>query len=227
MTAPAPVVETEPTEVEPGSADQAAEPAEVEPEVDGADALGEPGKKALDAMKAERNAAKAQALKADTDRKAVLAELQQLRDAEADRNRTDEEKTKEQDRRNAETAATAKANQRLLRSEIRAAAAGKFADPLDALAFLDLSVFDVNEEGDVDQAQITAAIADLLEKRPYLAATTAAKKPVFAASDAGSARKGQEGPKQLSKADLDKMTPPQIMAAQRAGQLDQLIKGAR
>lgn len=191
-------------------------------DVEGADQLGDAGKKALDAMKAERNAAKAAALKADTDRKALLAELQQLRNAEADRSRTDEERTREQERRNAEQAATAKANQRLLRSEIRAAAAGKLADPADALAFLDLTSFDVDDEGDVNQDQISAAIADLVEKRPYLAAAATAKK-VFPAADAGAARKGQEGPKQLTREDLNSMSAEQIMAAQKAGLMKELL----
>lgn len=191
--------------------------------------LGDAGKRTLDAIRAERNAARAAAQKAERQRKELQAELQELRNAEADRNRTDEERTKEQNRRDAETAATAKANQRLLRSEIRAAAAGKLADPHDALAHLDLSQFDVNDDGDVNEEQINAAIADLLERKPYLApATVAQPGKKFPASDAGAARKGQEGPKQLTAADLESMSLEQVMAAQKAGQLTQLLskKGA-
>lgn len=191
-------------------------------EVEGADQLGDAGKKALDAMKAKWKAAEAAATKEANDRKALQTRLQALENAEADRNKTEEERTREQERRNAEQAATAKANQRLLRSEIRAAAAGKLADPADALAFLDLSSFDVDDEGDVNQDQISAAIADLVEKRPYLAAAATAKK-VFPAADAGAARKGQEGPKQLTREDLNSMSAEQIMAAQKAGLMKELL----
>ncbi|OZF23960.1 hypothetical protein CH296_28375 [Rhodococcus sp. 14-2496-1d] len=64
----------------------------------------------------------------------------------------------------------AKANSRILRSEVRAAAAGKLADPADAVKFLDLDQFDVGEDGDVDQDEIEDAIEDLVKRKPYLAA---------------------------------------------------------
>ena len=73
-------------------------------------------------------------------------------------------------RREAEQAATAKANARILRSEVRAAAAGKLADPKDALRFLDLDQFEVDEDGEVDEDEIADAIEDLVKRKPYLAA---------------------------------------------------------
>lgn len=71
-------------------------------------------------------------------------------------------------KREAAAEASKKADERILRSEIRAAATGKFADPKDALAFLDLTEFEVDENGDVDSDAIEDALTNLLEKKPHL-----------------------------------------------------------
>lgn len=71
--------------------------------------------------------------------------------------------------------ATAKANARILRAEIKAAAAGKLADPGDALRLLDLDDFEVDDEGDVDAKAIAKAIDDLVKSKPYLVGKTAGK----------------------------------------------------
>ena len=63
------------------------------------------------------------------------------------------------------------ANTRLLQAEIRAAAAGKIADPADAIKLLDLSEFEVTDGGEVDTEAIASAIDALVEAKPYLAAT--------------------------------------------------------
>jgi hypothetical protein len=65
------------------------------------------------------------------------------------------------------------ARQRILAAKVEARASGKLADPEDALRFLDMSAFEVSEEGDVDAAKIDAAIGDLLERKPYLKASGA------------------------------------------------------
>ncbi|WP_418346177.1 hypothetical protein [Rhodococcus pyridinivorans] len=121
---------------------------------DGADQLGDAGKRALarmkDKLKAERNK-----------RIAAQNRLSELESGGDD----DDAKAKQ-----AESAALAKANARIVRAEVRAAAAGKLADPADALGFLDLSQFEVGDDGDVDQDEIADAIDDLLERKPYLAA---------------------------------------------------------
>lgn len=65
---------------------------------------------------------------------------------------------------------TTSANHKILRAEVRAAAAGKLADPSDAPKLLDLDQFEVGEDGDVDQDEIADAIDDLLKDKPYLAA---------------------------------------------------------
>jgi hypothetical protein len=62
------------------------------------------------------------------------------------------------------------ANTRILKAEVRAAATGKLSDPADALLYLDLSKFEVGEDGEVDAKALGAALDDLVKKKPYLAA---------------------------------------------------------
>ncbi|MDX2551334.1 hypothetical protein [Streptomyces stelliscabiei] len=65
---------------------------------------------------------------------------------------------------------TADTNARLIRAEVKAAAAGKLADPADAPKFIDLAKIKIGEDGDPDAKQIKKAIEDLLREKPYLAA---------------------------------------------------------
>ncbi|GAA5198548.1 hypothetical protein [Microbacterium jejuense] len=88
----------------------------------------------------------------------------------ADFGKTAEEVEAQRAQRDVEVAALAKANDRILRSEIRAAATGKLADPADAVLFLNLDDFTVTEEGSVDNDAIEEAISDLLTRKPHLAA---------------------------------------------------------
>lgn len=127
---------------------------------EGADDLGDKGKQALDRMKAK--------LKVEKDRR-VAAEAKVAQAGDADDAATA--------RREAETAALAKANTRIVRAEVKAAAAGKLADPVDALNFIDLAQFEVDDDGDVDQEEIAEAVAELLRKKPYLAAQGGTSKP--------------------------------------------------
>jgi hypothetical protein len=126
---------------------------------DGADALGDPGKKALDAMKAQLKAERA---------KRIAAE-EKVKDATAT---TEAEKKAIAEQRER----VAKANRRVVGAELRAAAAGKLADPTDALAFIDLDKFDVDEDGNVDAQDIADAITDLLTRKPHLAVQDGTKK---------------------------------------------------
>lgn len=160
---------------------------------EGATALGDAGKKALDAMKAERNEAKAAAKQAADDLAALRA---QVEGREAEHKATlDAQRVKDE--------ALSAANQRILKAEVRAQAASKLNDPKDALLYLDLSGFEVGEDGEVDGDAITSAIDDLLKSKPYLAAQGTR----FKGEADGGARK--EPP-----ADLD----GQIAAATAAGQ---------
>lgn len=176
----------------------------------GADQLGDAGKKALDAMKAKRNDYRDKL-------RAAQDELEKLRNGAT----KDGEPDAEQIRRDAEKAATQKANARIVRSEIRAAAAGKLADPKDALTFLDLSQFEVDDNGEVDSDEVADAIDELIKKKPYLAAATA--KRFQGTGDGGAARKAGNKPKQVTEAELKTMTPDQIVKAQNEGRLATLL----
>lgn len=181
------------------------EPAEDdEAEPDGAEDLGDKGKRALDAMKAK--------LKTEREKRRVAeAKLQDKPAGTADA---------DQIQAKADAAATARANTRILRSEVRAAAAGKLADPKDALTFLDLDQFEVDEDGQVDEDEIADAITDLIKSKPYLAAATV--KRFQGTGDGGSARTASK-PKQLSRADLKTMSPAQIVKAKADGRLDDAL----
>lgn len=122
-------------------------------------ALGDAGKKALDAMKADRNQAR-------DDLKALRAEFDAFK-AKADGKEAEHAAAIEAQRVKDE--ALAAANARILSAEVRASAAGKLADPQDALRFIDLSSFEVADDGSVDGSAITAAIEDLIKTKPYLA----------------------------------------------------------
>ena len=158
---------TEPTPDAPAATAPPAEPAAPD-----APDLGDAGKRAIDAMKAERNAAKTQA-----------AELKaQLDDLRAKAEGREAEHAAQLAAQKVRDEALAVANDRILKAELRAASTGKLADPADALRFLDLSSFEVGDDGAVNADAITAAIQDLITKKPYLAAATA---PKFGSADAG------------------------------------------
>src|SRR3546814_16404189 len=80
-------------------------------------------------------------------------------------------------RRKAEQDALAKANTRIIRAEVKAAAASRLADPADAYKFLDLDQFEVDDDGNVDSEEIADAIEDLIKSKPYLAAATENGRP--------------------------------------------------
>ncbi|MCX4572281.1 hypothetical protein OHB41_03590 [Streptomyces sp. NBC_01571] len=178
---------------------------------EGADALGDAGKRALDSMKGK--------WQTERDRRRELeARIATLEapQASGDSDQPDPDAI----RAEAAREATTKANTRILKSEIRAAAAGKLADPADALAYLDVASFEVNENGDVDAEEISDAIADLLTRKPYLAAKGA---PRFQGSGDGGAARKAAGPSQLTRADLKGMSPDQIHKAKAEGRLNTVL----
>jgi len=69
------------------------------------------------------------------------------------------------------TEATAQANSRIVKAEVMAAAAGKLRDPGDAAVHLDLTNFEVDDNGDVDRKALVEAIDELVKTKPYLAGT--------------------------------------------------------
>ncbi|WP_327268804.1 hypothetical protein OG233_14100 [Streptomyces sp. NBC_01218] len=178
---------------------------EVEPDPDGADELGDKGKRALASMKGK--------WRAERDRARELAERL------AEKDGADES---EKVRREAESAALSKANSRIIRAEVKAAAKGVLADPADAYKFLDLDQFEVDENGDLDSDEVTEAINELIKSKPYLAAATA--KRFQGTGDGGAARKAGR-PKQLTRADLKSMSAEAIDKARVDGRLDDLMSG--
>lgn len=177
-------------------------------EPDGVDQLGDAGKKALDAMKAKWQ-------KERDERKALAARIAEL---EAPKDKTDQpdpEKIRQQAK--AEAAAEVLKDRALDKVETKAAKL--FADPEDARALLASRVDEFVDDGKVDTEAIEDALADLLKKKPHLAAATAKR---FQGGADGGARKGSK-PDQLTRDDLKKMTPQQIVKAQEEGRLNELM----
>lgn len=180
----------------------------------GADAaLGDAGKKALDAMKAKWKAAEIRANELDTAAAALQAKL----------DGKEAEHAAEQAKRETETAALAKANERILRSEVKAAAKGVLADPADAYKFLDLDSFEVSDDGDVDADAITAALETLIKDKPYLAVQDGKR---FQGGADGGTRK-ESGPAQLTQADVKRLMAEgkhtEVEKARVEGRLNDLL----
>ncbi|WP_228979700.1 hypothetical protein [Streptomyces sp. DH12] len=192
-----------------GTAPDAGEPDEGD-DPEGADQLGDPGKKALDSMKDR--------WKAERERRRELERQLAERDKPADGDQPDPEAIVRQ----AEQAAMAKANERIVRAEVKAAAAGKLADAADALRFLDLSQFEVDADGQLDAEEVADAIDDLLKTKPYLAAQSG-KTPRFHGTADSGARKGTGRPAQLTEADVKRLAAEgknaEILKAREEGRL--------
>ncbi|WIV42579.1 hypothetical protein [Glutamicibacter nicotianae] len=176
---------------------------EDEEEVDGADALGDKGQKALRAMKDRVKASK----KAEREAK---AELERIKNSAG---KTEEQLAEQQQREQREAAILNKANERIVRSEIKSAAAGKLQNPALAIRLLDLADFEVDEDGNVDEDDIAQAIDELLEREPYLAVQSGSG-PKF-----DSARGKRKVAKKLTAKDLEGMSPQEIAKAYDEGRV--------
>lgn len=104
----------------------------------------------------------------DLERKfaAAVKETERLKNGD----RPAEEQALEDARSQAREEATNAANVKLAKSALKLAAKGVLADPADALAFIDSSSFDVDDNGDVDSDALNEAIKELLVRKPHLAA---------------------------------------------------------
>lgn len=147
---------------DPGANDQQQQPPGGQQGAQGGqpDDLGEAGKRAIEAERTARRAAE----KRLND---LEKELTKIREGSM----SEQEKAVEQARREARTEASKAFNVRLLQAEVRAVAAGKLADPEDAIRFLDLDQFDVDDDGKTDTKAITKALDELVKAKPYLAAS--------------------------------------------------------
>lgn len=192
---------------------QDADQADEQDNTEGEESLGDAGKRALDAMKAQRNAERLKARTAQTELDRIKAELA-LKDKPAD------EQALEAAKNEGRAEAVKAANVRILKSELKAAATGKLADPTDAALYINLDDFDVNDNGDVDSDALNEAISDLIVRKPHLAA----RKPSRFDGDADQGAKGKTSrPAQLSADEVSRLNPEQIEAARNAGQLDKLL----
>lgn len=126
------------------------------PATDTGDApLGPAGEKALDEWK--KRARDAERLS-----KSQATRLKEIED----RDKTDLEKASER-----ATAAEQRASsmvQRAVKAEVRALAAGSFADPEDAAVYLNTGDY-VDADGEIDSKGIQKALADLIKRKPHLA----------------------------------------------------------
>jgi hypothetical protein len=134
------------------------DPEETDPE--GSEALGDPGKRALDAMKQKLAAEKAE-------KKSLREQLDALNAKPAD------QKTPEDYQREADERAAAKADERVLKADLRLAAKDILIDPSDALLNLDLSQFEADADGEFDPEEIADALKDLVKRKPHLGKTAA------------------------------------------------------
>lgn len=146
-----------------------------------------------------------------------------LRRIEESAAKTAEEREALERQRKAEEVALAKANERILKAEVRAAAADKLSDPADALRFIDLGGFDVGDDGSVDTDAISDAVADLLSKKPYLAKNRDGAPKVQGSADGGTREASR--PRQLTRDDLKGMSPQAIDEARREGRMRDLLAG--
>jgi hypothetical protein len=182
------------------------DPPEVEPEDKPAD-LGAAGQQAIDRMKVLLKEAKTRARTAeDALKEATAPKPDDKPDTDAIRKAAREEAM-------AETM-----NDRAL-DKLEVRAAKLFADPDDARAMLAARAAEFVDGGKIDTDAIDEALQDLLERKPHLGARPEAR---FNGSADGGARKGSK-PDQLTRDDLKKMSPDQIVKAKTDGRLANLM----
>ena len=81
-------------------------------------------------------------------------------------------------KRAAKVEARQESDARLIRSEVKALAAESFTNPADALHNLDLSDYEVDEDGElVDSKQVKTDLAEILKSNPHYSKTGKAPKP--------------------------------------------------
>lgn len=185
---------------------------------DGADDLGDKGKKAIDRMKANVRDARAQL----REYKALGLSPEQIKalqkkPADKDDDAPDADTIRAEAR--AEAKAEAMKDRVLDKIEVKAAKA--FADAEDAVAIL-LRTHDAEDflDGDkIDAEAIQDALDELLEKKPHLAAQGGKR---FQGTPDGGARKAAR-PGQLTRDDLKRMSPKEVVKAKADGRLRDLL----
>ncbi len=152
------------------------EPAEgtaatAEPPAAPVDGLGDAGKAAIAAERKRANAAE----------KALKAVQEQL-DGLTQASQTETEKAIDKARKEATDAATAEVTKsfrdRILKSEIRAQATGKYADPDDAIRLLELEDDVFDDDGEVRTDALSKQLDALLDRKPHLKADPSNGRPM-------------------------------------------------
>lgn len=135
----------------------------------GDDKLGDAGKRAIEAERANARKAKdaLKPWKALADEYGMTPE--QVREALTKANDGDADKVRKDLERDIRKEITAKANARIVRAEVKALSADTFADPEDAVLNLDVSSYDVDDDGNVDADAIKRDLAEVLKRKPHLA----------------------------------------------------------
>ncbi|MEV6124385.1 hypothetical protein AB0M23_28410 [Streptomyces sp. NPDC052077] len=201
-----------------GGGDQDDESEDGDDDPEGADQLGDAGKRALDSMKAKHRSERER-------RKAAEAELAQFKATQGKKPDGEGGDGPDLDRIRADARAEARAEglrERAL-DRLEARAARQFANPELARKLLADQVEDFVDGDRIDTDAITEALEDLLDKEPYLGSEQAAQaaKRFKDGGDGGPRGRAPKG--QLTQRDLDGMTPRQIVAAKREGRLDTLL----
>ncbi|MFJ1650098.1 hypothetical protein ACIOC2_01520 [Streptomyces sp. NPDC088337] len=184
---------------------------------EGADQLGDAGKKALASMKGKVRSERER-------RKAAEAELATFKAAqgkkpEGDGDGPDLDKIRE----DARAEARAEGLRERALDRLEAKAAKKFANPELARKLLADKVEDFVDGDRIDTEAITDALEDLLDSDPYLGSEQA-KQDAKRFKDGGDGGPRGKAPKgQLTQQDLDGMTPSQIVAAKKEGRLNNLL----
>lgn len=156
-----------------------------------------------------------------TARKAAEKRLRELEAAAALKDKPAEEQALEAARAEAREEATTKANERIVRAEVKAAATGKVKNPVLALKLIDVSAIEVDDDGEVDSDAVSAALDALLAEYPELAAS--------AAKFQGSADQGAKGKQtktaQMTRQEFDriKSDPRAVKKAKDEGLLNNLL----
>jgi len=195
-------------------AENAADATDGEPDPEGADALEDPGKKALDSMKARLKRERERRITAETD----LAEARKPKpkppaaktDKPADQP-TEPAPDPDEIRRQVEAELNEKHSRAQVLTTIEAKAARGFADPADAVALVmrDHKIDDFLDKGSPDVEAIQEALTELLEQKPYLSASPAqGGTPRFKGSaDAGAKPAKPARPKSLDEAIRRSLAP--------------------
>jgi len=204
------------------------EPGDDEPDETGDDTgdgdedkpLGPQGEKALQAEKDKRKQAAAKARAAEAENAKLKAELEKLRGDGSKDGKKDDGPSAEDIKAEARKEAQAEVLRERALDKVEAKAAKLFADPEDARALLADKVDEFIDGTQIDLDAITEALEELLKRKPHLAAQGG--KRFEGSADQGS-RKGGTRPAQLTRADLDRMNPDEIVAAKQKGQFDELL----